>query len=42
MFFKNLFMLVTFITVKIFVKYLRKMRIQVGWVSAPNRLQEPL
>jgi hypothetical protein len=40
--FKNLFVLVTFITVKIFVKYLRKMRMQVAWVSAPYRLQEHL
>jgi len=39
MFFKKLFMLVTFITV---VKYLRKMKIQVGWVSALYILQEHL
>lgn len=40
--FKNLFMLVTFTSVKIFVKYLRKIRIQVVQVSAPYRLQEHL
>jgi len=42
MFFKKLFMLVTFTTVKIFVRHLKKMRIRVGWVSAPYRLQEHL